>query len=230
MTKTLFSSKETKSILKISDCELMHLRSDGGIPFTKKGRSFFYLLNDDAIYEQHPLVKKVVNWHKEKHDYLLSNEPANNETKTHILSLVKNILIPLERQFGEITITYGFVSAGLNTYIQKHNPSGTYPPLDQHAGLEVNSKEKRICDRAGVACDFYIDGFEKQMNEVLKFIVNNLEFDKIYYYDKTRPVHISVSDSMQKHLQLMGVSKSGRRIPLKRAYGVDTIKLVEELK
>ena len=36
------TSKETKSLLKISDCKLMHLRLEGKIEFEKVGKSFFY--------------------------------------------------------------------------------------------------------------------------------------------------------------------------------------------
>lgn len=37
------TSKETKSLLKISDCKLMHLRLEGEIEFEKVGRSFFII-------------------------------------------------------------------------------------------------------------------------------------------------------------------------------------------
>ena len=36
------TSKETKSLLKISDCKLMHLRLQGKIEFKKEGRTFLY--------------------------------------------------------------------------------------------------------------------------------------------------------------------------------------------
>lgn len=38
------SSSEAKKALKISDCELMHLRTSGKLKFMKKGNAFFYLL------------------------------------------------------------------------------------------------------------------------------------------------------------------------------------------
>ena len=40
--KNWLTSKETKSLLKISDSKLMHLRLEGKIEFKKVGRSFFY--------------------------------------------------------------------------------------------------------------------------------------------------------------------------------------------
>ncbi len=40
--KKWLTSKETKSLLKISDCKLMHLRLEGKIEFKKVGRAFLY--------------------------------------------------------------------------------------------------------------------------------------------------------------------------------------------
>lgn len=36
------SSKEAKKILKVSDCQLAHLRMEGKLPFTKKGNAYLY--------------------------------------------------------------------------------------------------------------------------------------------------------------------------------------------
>ena len=36
------SSKETKAKLKISDCKLMHLRTEGKLEFKKDKNAFFY--------------------------------------------------------------------------------------------------------------------------------------------------------------------------------------------
>lgn len=40
--KQWLSSKETKAHLKISDCELMHLRTEGKLEFKKDKNGFFY--------------------------------------------------------------------------------------------------------------------------------------------------------------------------------------------
>jgi hypothetical protein len=42
--KKWFTTKETKALLKISDCKLMHLRLERKIEFKKKGKSFYYLI------------------------------------------------------------------------------------------------------------------------------------------------------------------------------------------
>lgn len=39
------SSKEVKKVLKISDCELMHMRLAGKLEFVKRGNAFFYLID-----------------------------------------------------------------------------------------------------------------------------------------------------------------------------------------
>lgn len=36
------SSKETMKVLKISSCDLMHLRTSGKLKFIKKGNAYFY--------------------------------------------------------------------------------------------------------------------------------------------------------------------------------------------
>ena len=42
--ETWLSSKETKKVLKVSDCRLSHLRKDGELVFMKKGNAFLYSL------------------------------------------------------------------------------------------------------------------------------------------------------------------------------------------
>ena len=44
-----YNSKETKSLLKISDCKLMHLRLEGKIEYKKEGRSYYYLLDTKSV-------------------------------------------------------------------------------------------------------------------------------------------------------------------------------------
>ncbi len=44
------TSKETKKLLKVSDCELSHIRLSGKLKFHKKGNSFMYALNSIEKY------------------------------------------------------------------------------------------------------------------------------------------------------------------------------------
>lgn len=46
VTNTWCNSRETKTLLKISDCKLMHLRIEGKIVFKKNGREFLYLIEN----------------------------------------------------------------------------------------------------------------------------------------------------------------------------------------
>ena len=44
--KDYIPTKDVKEILKIQDCDVMHLRLSGKIKFIKKGNGFFYLRSD----------------------------------------------------------------------------------------------------------------------------------------------------------------------------------------
>jgi hypothetical protein len=214
-----FNSQEFKKILSISDCELMHQRESGQLKYVKKGRSFLYFLHDKSLLLKHPIADQLINWHHEKHPSSIDNFPKETESINSLIELIEKILIPVSREFNDITITYGFISAELNTYIQKNSASGTYPSIDQHAASELNKYNNPICKRSGLACDFYINGYETKMDKVMQFIVDKLNFDKIYYYGKERPLHVSVGINEEKHLQVMNMSEKGRRIPGQKAYG-----------
>ncbi|GAB1260765.1 hypothetical protein [Aurantivibrio plasticivorans] len=45
------SSKEAKKALKISDCELMHMRVAGKLVFEKRGNAFFYLIDKSKVVD-----------------------------------------------------------------------------------------------------------------------------------------------------------------------------------
>ena len=178
---------------------------------------------------KHPLANQLLNWYQKKHHICIDNSPKEVESIKSIFMLVETVLIPVSKKFGEIKITYGFVSPELNRYIQRNSSSGTYPSTDQHAASELNQANNQICNRQGLACDFIVNGYEKQVGQIMLFIVNNLDFDKIYYYGNDKPLHVSVGDKSEKHLQIMDVSKNGRRIPGKKAYGNKAKVLAEEL-
>ncbi|MBA6293771.1 hypothetical protein H4J58_03880 [Colwellia sp. MB3u-70] len=225
----LFSSKEFKQLLGVSDCELMHLRVSGKLIFVKKGHTFLYQLEDKNVLLKHPLANQLVNWYREKHNISIDNYPKEVESINSTLDLIETVLLPVSKNFGDVKITYGFVSPELNRFIQKNSSSGTYPSIDQHAASELNNANNHICKRHGLACDFIINGYEKQMDQVMLFIVNNLSFDKIYYYGNDKPLHVSVGNESERHLQIMNISDKGRRIPGRKAYGNEAKILAEEL-
>ncbi len=227
--KLLFSSKDFKQLLNISDCKLMHMRVSGELKFVKKGNAFLYQLHDKHLLLKHPLANQLLNWYQEKHPTSIDNSPKEIESINSALVLIETVLLPVSKKFGEIKITYGFVSPELNIYIQKNSSSGTYPSIDQHAASELNQANKHICKRHGLACDFIVNGYEKQTDQVMLFIVNNLRFDKMYYYGNDKPLHVSVGNESERHLQVMNVSDKGRRIPGRKAYGNKAKRLAEEL-
>lgn len=225
----LFSSKDFKKLLQVSDCELMHMRVSGELNFVKKGNSFLYKLHDKHLLLKHPLANQLFNWYQDKHAITLDNTPKEIESIKSTIMMIETVLLPICKKFGNVNITYGFVSSELNKYIQKASSSGTYPSIDQHAASELNNVNKHICKRHGLACDFILSGYEERMEEVMLFIVKNLSFDKVYFYGNDRPLHVSVGNESERHLQIMNVSDKGRRIPGKKAYGTKAKTLAEEL-
>ncbi|MCC5452870.1 hypothetical protein LMJ53_14170 [Rheinheimera sp. UJ51] len=174
------------------------------------------------------LYNQLINWHKLKHLFSGDNSPSQ-DSAIMLQKLVQQILLPLSENLGAITITYGFTNAALTRFIQKESPSGTAPILDQHACAERNTKGNTICSRNGAACDFVISSYDYRMHEVALFICQHLSFDKLYFYGRCRPIHISVSDERLRHLQIMQQSLAGRRYPGKKAKGDKTIALAKEL-
>jgi len=155
--------------------------------------------------------------------------PESHQSEIYLENLINNILDPVNTVLGNVVITYGFTSAELARYIQNKSPSGTAPSLDQHACHELNLNSNRINKRDGAACDFYVGGYENKMHLVVLYICKNLIFDKIYYYGKDRPIHVSIGVLQKKHLQIMCMSEKGRRYPGRKAFGKDAIKLAEDL-
>ncbi len=49
MATTWLTSKETQKVLKVTGCELMHMRVSGKLIFKKKGRVFYYQVNNNQI-------------------------------------------------------------------------------------------------------------------------------------------------------------------------------------
>lgn len=174
------------------------------------------------------LYAHLLNWHQAKHQFVGDNTPSTT-SELFLAQLTKQILLPVAKHFGSLTITYGFTGPELNRYIQRLSPDGTAPTLDQHACNELNSIGKNICHRPGAACDLIVHGYEERMQVVAQFICEKLPFDKLYFYGRNRPIHISVSDEPLRHLQVMQKSANGRRYPGKKAFGDKAIALAKEL-
>lgn len=136
----------------------------------------------------------------------IANIPKEPETYTALLDLAVNLLDPIVDYFGMIELTYGFCSAELSKKI----PGRIAPKLDQHASHELNRLGKPICNRGGAAVDFIVEN--EDMFEVSQWIAENLEFDRLYYYGKDRPIHLSFSVTPAKQVTVMNCSVKAQKL------------------
>jgi len=137
----------------------------------------------------------------------IPNLPLNPATYNALYDLCVNILDPVIDYFGSIRLTYGFASPALTSKIEGR----IAPKLDQHASHECNRLGKPICDRLGAAVDFIVD--DENMLEVAHWIVQNTQFDRLYFYGADRPIHISFSESPAAKVTVMRLSAQGRQVP-----------------
>lgn len=138
----------------------------------------------------------------------IENQPIQDESWNCLANLACSILDPIYEEYREIELTYGFCSHLLSKAITQN----IYPSLDQHSCMEVNSKGTRLCSRGGAAVDIIVkkaDSFE-----LARWVVENLEFDRLYYYGRTRPIHISYKrDPIGAIVLMRPSSTTGKRIP-----------------
>ena len=160
------------------------------------------------------LKDKVINWHQPIYPYI-DNTP-NAKSLNALNGLCLEILVPIQKKFGEVNITYGFTAHKLLSQIRKLNPTHIAPNIDQHSSYEVNTKGNVICDRGGAACDIFVAGFENSMYDVANWIADNLPFDRIYLYGNDRPVHVSYGPEHSRFIQAMTTNEAGKRFPGKR--------------
>ncbi|WP_221077408.1 hypothetical protein [Agarivorans albus] len=143
--------------------------------------------------------------------------------------LQETILTPISGALGQTTVTYGFTSFELLRYIKKNSPGDMAPDIDQHAAMELNSRNNHICKRDGAACDILVEGYEHQMHLVAKFICKELQFDRLYFYGKCRPLHVSVGPEESKYALIRMPNTRGVRVNSKSATDDATIRLFEHL-
>jgi DNA phosphorothioation-associated putative methyltransferase len=137
----------------------------------------------------------------------LPNLPREPDTYTALHELATHVLDPVIDYFGMIELSYGFCSAELARAI----PGRIDPRLDQHAGHELNRRGKPICERLGAACDFLVT--DEDMEEVALWVAANTPFDRLYFYGKDRPIHVSYSNTPARQFVRMSASVSGARVP-----------------
>lgn len=138
------------------------------------------------------------------------NLPKEPDSYTALFELARNILDPVIEYFGMIRLTYGFCS----TQLAREIPGRISPELDQHACHEVRRGGKFVCNRLGSAVDFLVQ--DEDMSEVADWIIGNLPFDRLYYYGRDCPIHVSYGPGHKRVAFRMGLTKGGVRVP--RAY------------
>jgi hypothetical protein len=137
----------------------------------------------------------------------LPNIPKEAESFTALVELARCILDPVVDYFGMIELTYGFCSPML----AKHIPARIAPVLDQHAAHEKKRGGANVCSRLGAAVDFYVA--DEDMEEIANWIIENLPFDRLYFYGRDRPIHVSYGPEQSRAAYRMEIGKSGMRVP-----------------
>lgn len=136
----------------------------------------------------------------------LANLPQQPETYTALHDLAVNILDSVIEYYGMIRLTYGFCSREIAKEIKHH----IAPELDQHASHECKRNGQPICPRLGAAVDFIVD--DEDMAEVAGWIIKNLPFDRLYFYGRDRPVHVSMSTHPAREAWQM-LDAGGKKVP-----------------
>ncbi|MDM0025739.1 DNA phosphorothioation-associated putative methyltransferase [Variovorax saccharolyticus] len=137
----------------------------------------------------------------------LNNRPLNPASYNALCDLARQILDPVIDYFGGIRLTYGFCSGELGKHISKR----VAPKLDQHAACEVGPRKSAICSRMGAACDFVVE--DEDMREVAEWIMENLPFDRLYFYGNDRPIHVSIGPQHSRAAYEMIAGPSGVVVP-----------------
>lgn len=137
----------------------------------------------------------------------IQNLPKNVQTYNALFDLATQILDPIVEYFGAIRLTYGLCTSELGKHIKKR----VAHDRDQHAACELKRNGSFICERLGAACDFIVE--DENMLEVAQWIIENLPFDRLYYYGPTSPVHVSFGPD-NSHLAIQMIENSnGIRLP-----------------
>ncbi|HJU16366.1 MAG TPA: hypothetical protein VJ770_07835 [Stellaceae bacterium] len=139
------------------------------------------------------------------------NLPERRETVAALRRLAEEILDPVADSFGLMEITYGFASWQLTRYV----PGRIDPTRDQHAGYELRLDGRPICPRLGQAADFCIPGVCSGV--LCVSIAASLPFDRLYFYGRDRPIHVSVGPDESRAIIVMLEGPSGRRVPQKKS-------------
>jgi hypothetical protein len=98
--------------------------------------------------------------------------------------------------------------------------SGSLLPSTNTRGHELKRNGQPVCCRRGQAGDFLIPGVSSA--DVALWIVENLPFDRLYFYGEDRPLQVSAGPDESRALMAMLPSASGCRVP--RQVNVDLLR------
>ena len=171
----------------------------------------------DLLTSTTPVLHCCETWHvRAREGVLLPNRPEQPETWAAIRSLETELLEPLEKRYGIVTLTYGFAGPELVAAVQARASAGGWLPNitphgDQHAGHELNARGNRICKRDGIAVDLRVPG--QSSLDVAKWVIDNLRFDRIYLYAAERAFHMSWAPDPVGQVVEMCIAASGAQYP-----------------
>lgn len=137
----------------------------------------------------------------------IPNLPENPASYNALFDLAKYVLDEVIDYFGGVRLTYGFCSVKLGKHIDRR----VAPKLDQHAASERRRDGQLVCERGGAACDFIIE--DEDMEEVANWIIANLPFDRLYYYGRERPLHVSYGPQQSRLAIWMKPTAKGALVP-----------------
>ncbi|MBF0333379.1 MAG: DNA phosphorothioation-associated putative methyltransferase [Alphaproteobacteria bacterium] len=137
----------------------------------------------------------------------LPNLPRQIDSYRALRALAEKILDPVIEWYGSIELTYGFCSPELSRRIRGR----IAPALDQHAAHERNRVGKPICPRLGAAADFLVR--DEDMLDVARWVAANIPFDRLYFYGRDRPIHVSYGPEHKRELFEMTATPTGRLMP-----------------
>lgn len=122
-----------------------------------------------------------------------ANHPRQNQTFQDLAALSQCLLEPVWAHFGKPVLTYGFAGPELLKLIRRNISPRIAPHLDQHAASELNNRGHLICKRQGAAVDLYIPEVDSFL--LAAWVAENLPFDRLYVYDRHKPIHLSYHQS-----------------------------------
>lgn len=161
----------------------------------------------DSLCGAHFTYRQLIECGETQQRTRIPNIPVQADTYTALYDLAVNILDPVIDYFGMVDLTYAFCSAALAKQIKGR----IAPHLDQHAAHERNLRGKPICDRLGAACDFIVA--DENMEEVAQWVMQNTPVDRLYFYGRDRPIHVSFSETPARQFVRFMETESGRMIP-----------------